>query len=295
MNINTIVQGLRKRVLRKVYQLSFLQNQSEQNYLAATEKHSCFLPAISTNDLILVETIKREGVAITSLDALSITSTEKMLQAAQNLMPKIPRNVCGDKRKYVVHATAEQMLANPEIFLWGLQERLLNIVEHYIGLPVAYHGAYFRRDLANQVERKSRLWHIDTEDRKILKIIVYLHNIDEDGGPFQYIPQYLTDIVAKSLKYKYGYISEKRMRTALPPSYWKSCHGNAGTVIFAATASVFHRGKIPTKSDRFTIFFDYTSRQPKYPFYCNSSLTLDNLLSLASNFSEQQKQCVFWL
>ncbi|MDM9379172.1 2OG-Fe(II) oxygenase [Chlorogloeopsis sp. ULAP01] len=293
--MNNIVQQVRNRILRKVHQISFLQNQSEQVYLSALEKHSAYLPAISTEDLILVETIKREGVAIASLESLSVPSTDKMLQATKSLIPKIPKTTSGSKNEYVVHATCEQMLKHPEIFLWGLEQRLVNIVEHYLGLPAAYHGPYFRRDLANQVERKSRLWHIDTEDRKILKIIVYLNDVSEDCGPFQYIPQYLTDIVASSLKYQYGYIGEKRMQRALSSSYWKSCTGSAGTVVFAATASVFHRGKIPQSSDRFTVFFDYTSRQPKYPFYCHPSLPRHNLMSLASQFSEQQKQCIFWV
>ncbi|RUR79236.1 2OG-Fe(II) oxygenase [Chlorogloeopsis fritschii PCC 9212] len=293
--MNNIVQQVRNRILRKVYQISFLENQSQQVYLAALEKHGAYLPGISTEDLILVETIRREGVAIASLESLAIPGTEKMLQATKSLIPKIPKSISGDKNEYVVHATCEQMLEYPEIFLWGLEKRLLNIVEHYLGLPAAYHGPYFRRDLANQVERKSRLWHIDTEDRKILKVIVYLNDVSEDCGPFQYIPQYLTDVVSSSLQYQYGYISEKRMQRALSSSYWKSCTGSAGTVVFAATASVFHRGKRPQTSDRFTIFFDYTSRQPKYPFYCNPSLPRHNLMSLAPQFSEEQKQCVFWV
>ncbi|MGH7999621.1 MAG: 2OG-Fe(II) oxygenase, partial [Brasilonema sp.] len=60
------------------------------------------------------------------------------------------------------------------------------------------------------------------------------------------------------------------------------------------TGSVFHRGKRPIADDRLAIFFDYTSRQPKFPFYCKSSLPMEDLYSLYPMFSELQKQCVFW-
>jgi hypothetical protein len=103
-------------------------------------------------------------------------------------MPKISR-FSGDENEFVVHATNEQMMEYPEIFLWGLEQRLLNIAENYLGLPVAYHGSYFRRDIANQVEKKSRLWHMDSEDRKLFKVIVYLNDINDERGPFQYLPK----------------------------------------------------------------------------------------------------------
>ncbi len=292
--MSTIVKQVRNKILRNLYEISFLQKQADLNYQAAIEKHFPHLPVLSTTDLTLVETIKREGVAVTSLEALSIPSTDKMFQAAKSLMPKIPGTISGDKNEYVVHATSGQMMEYPEIFLWGLERRLLSIAENYLGLPVAYHGAYFRRDTTNQIEKKSRLWHIDTEDRKLFKVIVYVNDINNDGGPFQYIPQDLTAKLVNSLNYTHGYIQEKVMQKVVSPSYWKSCTGSSGTVVFAATASVFHRGKIPINNDRFAIFFDYTSRQPKYPFYCKSSLAQEDLLLLAPQLHEYQRQCIFW-
>jgi hypothetical protein len=292
--MSTIVKKLRNHILKNLYQISFLQNQAERNYETAVKQHSANLPVLSVADFNLVESIRREGVVVTSLEALSIPHTEKMFLATQKLMPEIAKSVSAEEHEYVVHASSEQMMQHPEIFMWGLEKRLLSIVENYIGLPVAYHGAYFRRDLANSVERKSRLWHIDVEDRRILKVIVYLNDVDDNCGPFQYIPQSLTSTVTRSLKYKHGYIQEKRLENVLSPSLWKSCTGSAGTVVFAATSKIFHRGKIPVDQDRFTIFFDYTSRQPTYPFYCKSSLPWEDLRSLAANFSEHQKQCVFW-
>ncbi|AKG21705.1 hypothetical protein [Calothrix sp. 336/3] len=292
--MNSLVKQVRNKILQNIYEIPFWQSQLDLDYYAAKENHASCLPSISDFDLGIVEAVKKEGVAITSLEALAIPSTEKMWQASAKVMSGIPVGSSEDKNEYVVHASPEQMIKFPEIFLWGLQERLLNIVEHYIGLPVAYHGAYFRRDLANQIERKSRLWHIDGEDRKLLKIIVYLHDVDENCGPFQYIPQSLTTEVMASLRYRHGYIQDSTMQKVVSPSMQKSCTGVAGTVVFASTSDIFHRGKIPVTQDRFTIFYDYTCRQPRYPFYCKSSLPEAELQLLASHFSEEQKQCVFW-
>ncbi|MBD2774134.1 2OG-Fe(II) oxygenase [Iningainema tapete] len=290
----TIFTKARNRILSNLYNLSFLQNSAEIAYQTAVKKHLSNLPIISATDKVLVEIIRREGIAITSLEALSIPSTEQMFQAAKSLMVKLPRSITGDRNEFIVHATPEQMMEYPEIFIWGLEQRLLNIVENYLSLPVAYHGAYFRRDIANEVKQKSRLWHIDKEDRKLLKIIIYLNDVNKDGGPFQYLPQSLTSKVARALKYNYTYIDDRQMSKVTSPSDWLSCTGSAGTVIFAGTGSIFHRGKIPVTKDRYTIFFDYTSRQPKHPFYCKSSLPEQDLLLLTTKIAEHQKQYIFW-
>ncbi|MEA5504081.1 2OG-Fe(II) oxygenase [Halotia wernerae UHCC 0503] len=290
----TILQKVRNRILRKIDTIPFVRYQADLAYQTALEKHIPNLPVISKNDFDVIETIKDEGVVITSLEKLEIHSTLKFLHAAQNLLPKIPQSISGYKNKFTIHATSQQIMEYPEIFLWGLEQRLLDIVENYLGLPVAYHGAYFRRDIANQVEQGSRLWHIDKEDRKVLKIIVYLNDISEDTGPFQYVPPSLTSTIAQSLKYTSGYIRDKNMQELISSGNYKLCIGKSGTVIFAATGSIFHRGKPPIVSDRFAIFFDYTSRRLKQSFYGNSCLPDDDLLLLSKNLSKQQKECLFW-
>lgn len=292
--MKTLATQVRNQLLKNLYEISLIKTPAECAYQASLAKHMSYLPILSSTDEDIVETLNTEGVFITSLEELSISSTPETLQAAKNLMPKIPTVLSGDENEFVIHATSEQIMESPEIFLWGLEERLLNIAENYFGLPVAYHGAYFRRDLVNKVERKSRLWHMDTEDRKLFKVIIYLNDINDDGGPFQYIPKEITDSVAHSLGYKSGYIKDKSIQRFVSPSNYKSCIGRSGTVVMAGTASVFHRGKVPVADDRLTIFFDYTSRQPRFPFYCKSSLPMEDLHSLSPRFSEQQKQCVFW-
>ncbi|MBW4643067.1 MAG: 2OG-Fe(II) oxygenase [Goleter apudmare HA4340-LM2] len=291
--MSTLIQKVQNKFLRKIYDMPFWQHHAELEYQTAVRQHVANLPVLSSADMNLVETIRSEGVVITSLTALGIPSSHQTFQAAKDLMPKIPPSITGNKHEFVVHASSQEIMVYPEIFLWGIESRLINIVETYVELPVAYHGAYFRRDIANQVEQKSRLWHIDKEDKKVLKVIVYLHDVNEDSGPFQYIPQSWTAKLAHSLKYRHGYIQDKTMQEVVSPSQYQSCLGAAGTVVLAATGSIFHRGKLPVASDRFALFFDYTSTRQQSSHH-TSSLPKDDLLSLSKNLSEQQRKCLFW-
>lgn len=290
----TFLQKTRNKILKKIDAIPFIKYQEDLAYQAAVKNHIINLPILAKADLDLVDKINYEGVVITSLEELGIPSTPDILAAAKNLIPKIPPNTSGQKNEFVVHASSQQIMEYPEIFFWGLEQRLLNIVENYLGLPVAYNGVYFRRDVANKIEQGSRLWHIDREDRKILKIIIYLNDINEYTGPLQYIPQDLSLKIVKDLKYTSGYIQEQTMRKFVSPANYKSCTGSIGTVIFAATGSIFHRGKLPIKSDRFAIFFDYSSRRQKKRYYMAKSLPHQDLFILSQNLPEHKKQCIYY-
>ncbi|GAX38018.1 phytanoyl-CoA dioxygenase [Nodularia sp. NIES-3585] len=292
--MKTVIQKINNRILQNIYRTPLLSHLSNITYQGLIEEHLDKLPSLSSNDLTLLEALRKEKIVVTSLADISIASTSEMLQAASSLMSEIPEKISGNKDEFTIHATPKQIMAHLEIFLWGLQERLLNITENYLGLPVAYHGPYFRRDIANGIQKKSRLWHLDKEDRKLLKIIIYLNDVDHDGGPFQYIPNSFTSTIARSLRYKYEYIQNQTMQEVISPLNWKPCTGPAGTVIIADTANIFHRGTVPTASDRFTIFFDYSSRSPKHPFYYQSSLSNEDLAIISTKLSKNQNQCVFW-
>jgi hypothetical protein len=287
-----MIKRVRNLILREMLQLPVLQNITDLAYHEALEKHARHLPLLSGEDSLLVKEIAAKGVFITNEEKLGIQSTSRILQSAENLLPRL-RDIEVNKNDFTIHATSAQIMEYPELFLWGLEERLLDIVENYLGLPVAYHGVYFRRDFVNQIQERSRLWHIDMEDHRVLKIIVYLNDIHEECGPFQYIPQHLTTLFCDALKYSYGYLKDETVQSVIPVSDWQSCVGKKGTVTFVDTGSVLHRGKIPEESDRYALFFDYTSRQPKHEFYCKSSLPMDDLRKL-EHLSQRQKECIFW-
>ena len=292
--MDKILLKMRTKIVKKIYQYPFIKYQADSFYQQAIEKNLQNLPTLPTNAIDLIETVKKEGVDISTLEKLGITSTTDMWKSAQNLMLKVSQKTYFQPNQIVNHASPQQIMEYPQIFLWGLEQRLLNIIENYLGLPVAYQGVYFRQDIANQLELGSRLWHIDIEDRKIFKIIIYLNDITADNGPFEYIPKPLTSKIAQSLKYTSGYIQDKIMQGVISSETYQSCTGIAGTVIIADTSSIFHRGKPPLTSDRFAIFFDYTSRRYKQALHGTSTLSYKDLLLLSQNLSETQKKCIFW-
>jgi hypothetical protein len=163
----------------------------------------------------------------------------------------------------------------PELSQWGREQRLLNIIENYIGLSVAFQGVHLRKDFPNENQFGTLLWHKDSEDRRMVKIIIYLTDVEEKHGPFEYIPVSLTPTL--SLKYLRIYsklwkanhvgITDEQLKEIIPEHQWKSCPGPAGTVIFTDPKTTLHHGTLRTE-ERSALFFVYTANPPKRPELC---------------------------
>ena len=146
-------------------------------------------------------------------------------------MPELQATLDRDT-KYAISLPIAQYMKYPITIEWGLEERLLHIAENYIGLPVTYWGSDFRRQIANGKLLGPRQWHLDAEDHRMLKIIIYLNDVNLHAGPFEYIPKHSTSFLAQRLNYSSGFISDEVLKTVVPISDCKTCLGNFGTVIF---------------------------------------------------------------
>ncbi|MBA3923224.1 MAG: phytanoyl-CoA dioxygenase family protein [Nostocaceae cyanobacterium] len=249
--------------------------QAEFAYRAALIKHATPRREIelSHSDRAIVDTLKKEGACITSLDALGLTTTDEMLKTAGLRLSNMATTsqAIAAKRPVQIHTVTD--LA--EFSVWGLEPRLQNIVESYIGLPITFHGVHLRKDFPYEKQQGTLLWHKDAEDRRIVKIIVYLSDVASDNGPFEYVPRNLTSLLRLSYwritykLWKSGYlgITNEEFNQIIPKSSWKSCPGTAGTVIFVDTRNAIHHGTLRNQ-ERSALFFVYTAKDAKRPELC---------------------------
>jgi hypothetical protein len=73
------------------------------------------------------------------------------------------------------------------LVLWGVSPALLRIAQHYFGLPAAYDGPKVAFTPVDGRQAGTRLWHRDREDRRMIKVAIYLNDVTEGGGPLQAI------------------------------------------------------------------------------------------------------------
>ena len=285
------IKRLPNKIKREILRIPPLKSLSERFYQKTVAKHSDYLPSISPADSTVLNSLQREGVFVTSLKALAIPSTDLLTETAKKLLSQL--QVLPTNGADVVTLSNSQIADYPEIILWGVEERLLNIIENYIEMPVRYYGAGVRREIANGKSTDVRQWHRDTEDRRMIKIIIYLNDVNIDGGPFEYVSKLLTSSSSQTLKYNSGFVSDQKMKSAVPLSDWKPCTGSYGTVVFADTSNVFHRAKAPVGSDRFSITYNYTSIKPlaSRAYRLESTISQKQWQAISGRLNPRQREC----
>ena len=253
----------------------------------------------------IVQELEQHGIAIATLDELAIPNSDRFFRAAQNISKELKNNAQLPlyMGKHTLNVSAEQIMRYPELFLWGADAKLLRIIENYLKLPVAYDGLSYYYSLPDGRESGPRKWHRDKEDWQMIKVGVYINDVNEDGGPFECVTPAANEILCEKLRSqsirRYKTAFHREIQAMLPEhmqeNWHKSCIGKAGTVIFVDTARYYHRGKPPTKFDRSAIFFGYCSLKPRHPFFCGRSpLSTAELQYMASLLPENIRDCVTW-
>ena len=252
------------------------------------EKYRQSLPQLTPQDRDIVATLEREGVYITSLAELKLPYTKRLIKELIALHPHL--YTLSHLTNWRVGIPSLRKFSHAEILFWGLGERLLDIVENYIGLPLLFHGVDLRRDIADAPLTDARQWHLDIDDDRMIKVIMYLNNVGKTGGPFEYIPRFLTQKIRDSLGYTSGFVSDEAISKIISPQQWKTCAAKAGNIVITDPCNVFHRAK-PAKRNRYSITFGYTSRIPKITL-SEFKLTPEEWQCITPNLSQRQIACL---
>jgi hypothetical protein len=248
----------------------------------------------------IVDALFRDGVCVTSLASLGLPGTGAMLDEACRLSSVLTSRACLPEAagKPSVAASASEMLSETTISRWALDGRLLDIVEAYLGEPAAFNGSVLYHSKADGREVGVRMWHRDREDDRMLKVAIYLNDVDEDGGPFQVLTPELQGLVDERAYWRYAKFRPNKQAIKIRDSDWRTgvrtVTGLRGTVILVDPARNHHRGQPPMARDRSAIFHTYFTRRPRYPFFCQKRFTRSQLLDFAASLPERQRACVLW-
>ena len=274
------------RFKREVLRLPGFRVVRGYSYGQALEQHLTRLPPLDARELPILESLRRDGAAVVDIEGLGLPETPGFFSALDKLVAelKATKPVNGDNSPRI---SAKRIMELPEIYLWGLNERLLSLVENYVGLPIRYHGVDVRREIADGRPNDVRLFHIDTEDHRMFRAVIYLNDVAAGEGPFEYIPRETTIGAARTLHYGSGFVSDQNMEQVVPREAWRQATAKAKWGAFADTCRVFHRAQAPRTKDRFSATVTWTSTTP-IKSYPSVPLT-DSLYSfLASRINERQ-------
>ena len=197
-------------------------------------------------------------------------------------------------RKYNIDRKKEIIEYEDDFLKFGIQEKLLDIAAGYFGRYGKLRMIDLRYNLSvgEAIPTLSQNWHRDGEDSQLIKVFLYFNDVDEETGPFVYVPKShllgeYGDLwpgeVVKSHTYGGYYPDENEFNEKFNPESVRVCTGKAGTMIFCDTYGLHKGGYCKTK-DRLLGNWVYTTPSS----FCEN-VTRYNAPKDLSVLSEKQK------
>ena len=147
----------------------------------------------------------------------------------------------------------------------SLSPHLLAVANAYLRMwaKLSYVDLWYTVPQPAQAERvASQLWHYDFDDRHLLKAFLYLHDVDRDTGPFEYVagsqPGGPHHDVRPWRPMGYGRVPEEDVRHNVPDEAIRTFAAPRGTIIFCNTSGL-HRGGFATARARVLATATYCS------------------------------------
>lgn len=170
-------------------------------------------------------------------------------------------------KNYLVNLLPKREVHSPDSALvkLALDAKLLEIVAGYLGLWPRLHEMYSWLNFpTDEPAQASQMWHRDPVDLKLIKVFIYLVDVDEDRGPFTFIPKthpfgaYSGKVPAHKDRKR---VQDDEMNRVFPPETHLVCTGPANTMILVDTVG-YHRGGKSRSGNRILLTFTYTSAWP---------------------------------
>lgn len=178
-----------------------------------------------------------------------------------------------------------------ESLRFALSDTILRVVGSYLKRMPRFNSFNLSETVVNEESAEAKFsqrWHRDPEDRKLVKVFVYLSDVEDIGsGPFTYVRG-----SQEGGKYRHlfpqqfpagSYPKEGEVESAVDKENIRMCLGKAGTVIFCDTSGL-HRGGFSTVKSRMMFTAGFVTDASPHPrrFILPPTDTLKTLPPLAS-------------
>ncbi len=244
-----------------------------------------FAPAVSYRQPVfdeetarILRDLNRDGIATTTAAALfgadpgyaeleaAVHAIERE-QAGELEARRKAANQTGSEHKsfiYELLGPRPMLDTNTPYARFALNDRILQIANAYFGMYTRLREYnVWHTFVSSAGARQSQLWHRDREDLLILKVFVYLNDVDEGAGPFTYAPgtHEKGTIRTTPESFNEGGVrrsTDEQMAAVVPKARWVKALGPRGTIIFADTHG-YHKGGQCTERDRIMYNCMFTS------------------------------------
>jgi hypothetical protein len=271
--VNHVATALERRGVRATYALHdrVLSNRRSRRRLEQDQ------PALDEVQQRIVSDLEREGFSLLTFSELFPEGDlwGEIEQQAERFAADTAVALETDRERLRTHAGKEfvvrlhsvgvEMGMDDPWFRACTSRRILDIANSSLGLwsKLEYLDLWYSVPQSEEAKRRSsQRWHRDFNDRKLVKAFLYLVDVDEGNGPFEYIPGTAPGgMLGDAWPWAplgNNYPPEHEVEERLAAQKARVFTGPKGTLLFCNTAG-FHRGGFATERPRVLATVTYSS------------------------------------
>jgi hypothetical protein len=237
-----------------------------KNFRSATE-YRFGHPPLSGSAERVARDLRREGIAIVPADELlgagalqtPLGYAADYLEAQwgdrlNQLRQSYQGGGASVQKPFSIVLEGKEAPANGVYTAFALQRPVLDVANAYFGaFSVLTHCQVWHNFVAAGAPSQSQLWHRDPEDRHILKLFLYLSDVDEGAGPFTYARgshRHPNQVAPHArLDGQTARSNDAELAQLVPADRWLTAFGSRGTMVFADTRG-YHKGGWGLRAER---------------------------------------------
>ncbi len=226
-------------------------------------------PVLNEEQNKILQDLRNDGIAITHIDKILPPEIFKQLQ--QFAMDRWSDADVKERYEKRHEAKDGEKLMNKSFFLvdlwkgkrildlnniftqFSLKNEILDIIQSYMGMLVKFTDWRLQVTVPMPEGMRSYAsqdWHRDPEDQQLIKMFLYLNDVDESAGPFIYLKKSHISGKWRHLFPQQPPRGSNGIDSEIPTDDRVVCTGKAGTVIFCDTSGL-HRGGHAKSNNRF--------------------------------------------
>lgn len=168
---------------------------------------------------------------------------------------------------------SEDLLSDKQVFNFITNNYLVSLIESYLeNKPQILHSQVWYSYNDKNLKNTSQEFHLDYEDRKQIKLFLFLNDVTMDNGPTITLKKKQSQEIIKKNNYKLSYKSPSRIADELVDM--KNANyltGKKGSVFLIDTSSVLHCGSRKSSGVRKVLIVQYVS-----PYYTTENKDIRN-------------------
>ena len=170
----------------------------------------------------------------------------------KNINDKININNISENTNYV---SLRDPLEYIPLIVKFLNERLYNLIQSYFKCKIGLTSINLRKSFVNNLQdAETNIYHKDENSFNLLKVFIYLNDVDKNAGPFMFVKK--THKKTNLESFKNYRINDKVINSKFSSDDIISLTGKIGDVIIANTRG-FHKGKKVINKERNMLTFTF--------------------------------------